>query len=259
MRAMLDESGLDYCAVQIAGETRSNISIVEPDGTVTKLNEPGPLLTEDEVGSLVTAAIGATADAQWLVGSGSLPGGSGSDVYACLAREAKQRGIKTAIDTSGSALKDMLPAGPDLVKPNSSELSEAVGMALRTLGDVIDACQDLRGRGAGTVLASLGADGAVLVDATGIHYAEATPLVVVSSVGAGDAMLAGFLANGGSGPMALHGAMQWAASAVRTEGTLYRRQTAVAVSITSAIERKRVLSETMRGPTRIRRADVYER
>src|SRR5207249_8711914 len=100
-------------------------------------------------------------------------------------------------------LMEAIPTGPDLVKPNQEELAEAAGYEIHTLGDVVRAANVLRERGAATVLASLGADGAVLVDATGAYHGEARVDAVRGTVGAGDATLAGFLAAGGSGPEAL--------------------------------------------------------
>jgi 1-phosphofructokinase len=127
--------------------------------------------------------------------------------------------VKVAIDSSGAPLVAALEAGPDLIKPNREELAEATGRRLLTLGDVVAAAEELRGRGVGAVLASLGADGAVLVDATGATFGSATVERPRSAVGAGDSMLAGFLAGGGSGPAALAEALAWGAAAASLPGS----------------------------------------
>src|SRR5262249_25239053 len=109
--------------------------------------------------------------------------------------------------------------GPDLVKPNRAELAEAVGSLLLNIGDVIAAAQQLRRWGAGSVLASLGADGAVLVDDEGVLVGECPVVEPRSAVGAGDAMLAGFLAAGARGEKALAEGLAWGAAAVLLPGS----------------------------------------
>jgi 1-phosphofructokinase len=218
---MLTQAGLPFHATRIAGDTRSNISLVEPDGTVTKINEAGPALTGDETAQLAGAALDVSRGGRWLAACGSLPSGMRADFYALLLREARRRGLLTAVDSSGPPLHAALDAGPDLIKPNADELAEVAGAELRTLEDVITAAQRLRSRGARTVLASLGPDGAVLVDEHGVLYGEAPRVPIVSTVGAGDALLAGFLATGGAGREALAAGLRWAAAAVQHHGTLF--------------------------------------
>lgn len=241
---MIGAAGLAHVAVPIAGDIRSNISLVEPDGTVTKINEAGPRLSAAEAAALVAATLGETGTMTWLAGCGSLPAGAGSDLYQQLAAEGRRRGVKVAIDTSGVALDAVLPYRPHLVKPNVHELAEAVTRPLETVGDVVDAADQIRRRGADAVLASMGPDGAVLVDADGAVHATTPPAPVASTVGAGDALLAGFLAGGGTGPHALRLAMVWAAAAVQDEGTLHARHApAVEVTLRRDVDRRRRLSD----------------
>jgi 1-phosphofructokinase len=245
---MLRAADVTHVAVPIAGDIRSNISLVEPDGTVTKINEAGPVLDSAEAQALTIAALKETQDVTWLAGCGSLPAGVPEDLYARLTAEARRHGVKTALDTSGPALRAALATSPDLIKPNTHELAEVVERPLTTLGDVIDAAELLRERGAGSVLASLGADGAILVDRGGAAHAEAPVTHVVSAVGAGDALLAGFLAAGGEGRDALRAAMTWAAAAVQHEGTLFSGTApADTVTIHDHIDRGRRLAEPVAG------------
>jgi 1-phosphofructokinase len=168
---------------------------------------------------MTAAILEAASGASWVAVSGSLPPGMGSDYYRQLIEQLAPTGARVALDTSGEAFQLALPAQPDLVKPNSEELAEAVGASIDTLGDVIDAAERLREKGARAVLASLGADGAVLVDDGGVAYAEAPVDVPRSAVGAGDALLAGFLAAGGKGLPALVEALAWGAAATRLPGS----------------------------------------
>jgi 1-phosphofructokinase len=204
----------------VAGSVRANVSVVEPDGTVTKLNEPGPRLSAEEVEAVTAATVKAAADAEWLACTGSLPPGAPIDLYARVVERLGSASVKVAIDSSGAPLVAALEAGPDLIKPNREELAEATGRQLLTVGDVVEAAEELRGRGVGAVLASLGADGAVLVDATGATFGSATVERPRSAVGAGDSMLAGFLAGGGSGPGALAEALAWGAAAASLPGSI---------------------------------------
>jgi 1-phosphofructokinase len=217
---MLDRSGLPYTAVPISGEIRVNISLIQPDGVVTKVNEPGPALTVEEGRRMLDTACGLARPGEWLAGCGSLPLRVGADYYAQLVLQGHRVGAKVAIDSSGAALSASLVARPDLVKPNAGELADTAGGTISTIGDVVEAAQELRRRGAVAVLASLGADGAVLVDPDGVWHGEASVQRVVSTVGAGDAMLAGYLSRPCAPQQALAHALEWGACAVQHAGTL---------------------------------------
>ncbi|MEU8147808.1 1-phosphofructokinase [Nonomuraea sp. NPDC048901] len=216
---LLTLEGLDMVTVPVTGTTRSNVTLAEPDGTITKINEPGTALSPGELDTIADTVLAAAHEADWVVASGSLPPEVPADVYARLCRRFAGAGIHVAVDTSGPALANALAAGPALVKPNLEELAAATGMPIRCLGDVVEAAGKLRAAGARTVLASLGADGAVLVEDGGIWYGHATVTEPRSSVGAGDAMLAGFLAGGGHGERALVEALAWGAAAVCLPGS----------------------------------------
>lgn len=220
---------LDVVAVPTRGGVRTNISVVEPDGAVTKINAPGHPFSRVETDALVEAVVAAAAGATWVAGCGSLPPGTDDGFYADLVRRGHQAGARVAIDASGTALTDAVAAGPDLVKPNADELAEAVGRSLLTLGDVLDAAGELRDRGARTVVVSLGADGAVLATADGAWQATTRPITPRSAVGAGDSLVAGLLAasaGGGTelspdglGPEALRHGVAYGTAAALLPGT----------------------------------------
>jgi len=217
--ALLADSGVDVVSVPVAASTRSNVSLVEPDGTTTKVNEPGGTLTADEVQAVVDCVVLAADGADWVVLCGSLPPGVPVDVYARLCRALQHGGTRVAVDTSGPALDAALDASPALVKPNRDELAESAGRPIATLGDVLTAAEQLRRRGAAAVLASLGPDGAVLVSDEAPLTGRSPVLAPRSTVGAGDAMLAGFLSGGGCGRAALTSALAWGAAAVSLPGS----------------------------------------
>jgi 1-phosphofructokinase len=217
---LLAAEGVDLVTVPITGRIRSNLTLAEADGTSTKINEPGPALSAGELDAVADAALAAAGPGDWVVCCGRLPADAPADVYARLAGRCTVAGTRIAVDTSGPALLAAVLAGPALVKPNREELAEAVGTPIDSLRDVVQAAQWLRTKGAGAVLVSLGADGAVLVDGDGVAVGESAPVLEPrSTVGAGDALLAGFLALGAVGPAALAEGMAWGAAAVRLPGS----------------------------------------
>ena len=216
---LLDEAGIPYRSIPIHGRTRANVAVVEPDGTTTKLNEPGPELAAAEVDALVDAVAELVTADGWVVVAGSLPADPDTSVLNRLADVARAAGARFALDASGAALADGLSAGPDLIKPNDEELGEILGRELTTLEEVLAGCDEARARGAGTVICSLGAKGAVLVDDHGRWSATGAKVPVLSTVGAGDSLPPGFLHGGGSGPDALRVGIAWATAAVQTPGT----------------------------------------
>ena len=250
LQQMLDSAGLDTVVVPFAGETRSNISLTQPNGSVTKINEPGPSLSDEEIDRLLRAVAEHTRGAGWLVCAGSLPAGLQDNWYGEVVELGHRSGVPVAVDASGAALAESLSAEPDLVKPNVHELAELAGRAPQTLGEVIDAAQEVRRRGARTVLASLGGDGAILVDAGGAVWGRAPVERVVSTVGAGDAMLAGYLSCPHGPSEALATALQWGAAAVQNEGTLFSPNAARArVTMSATIDLSRPLRDGNTEPT----------
>jgi len=209
-------------AVPIAGDIRVNVSIIESDGNVTKVNEPGPALAQADADAIVNAAASASR-AGWIVGCGSLPPGAPRDFYRRLANLATHE-RRVAVDSSGDALAAAATAGIALVKPNRHELQELVRRPLATFGEVIGAAREVIAQGCGAALVSLGADGALYVDATTVAHAEARLADASNTVGAGDALLAGFLA-AGARVEALPVAVAWAVAAVRSPGTRMRAVT----------------------------------
>lgn len=223
MADLLAEAGTPVRQVPIRDGIRANVALVEPDGTTTKVNELGPELTPDEVEALLSAVAATNGDRpSWVVGCGSLPRGMATDVYADLVRRGHAAGVKVAVDASEAPLSAAIPAGPDLIKPNREELAELVGRELPTLADVVAAARGLIAGGVGTVLVSLGRDGAVLIDADLVLHARATVERPLSTVGAGDCTLAGYLLaseRGDSPEAALANAVAFGAAAVALPGS----------------------------------------
>ena len=241
--AALGLPGLTALPVPVAGAARVNTAVTEPDGTTTKLNEPGAGLSAEEVDAVEHALLEALASApptatdehHWAVLSGSLPPGAPVDWYVRLVGLLRPLGVRIAVDTSDApmaALAAALPgSAPDLIKPNGEELAQLAGVGATDLeegamaGDlepVAAAARVLVDLGIGAVMATLGAAGAVLVTPDGAWHATAPRVPVVSTVGAGDSSVAGYVladVRGGDESRRLSTAMAYGSAAASLPGT----------------------------------------
>ncbi|WP_295627051.1 1-phosphofructokinase family hexose kinase [uncultured Corynebacterium sp.] len=206
---LLGETPIPHEAIDIRDEARVNLTIVESDGTTTKLNTPGaPLLTED-VDRILGRLAHHAPDASWVVLAGSLPPNAPVDFWVTCLRTVREANpdAGVAVDTSDAALRavgDALPGdAPEVMKPNGHELGQLVGVDGREFEDraaagdvsgVVAAARRLNALGVGEVLVTLGPAGAVLVlDDAPALVAAPPPTVPLSTVGAGDSALAGYL------------------------------------------------------------------
>ncbi|TGD89945.1 1-phosphofructokinase [Mycolicibacterium sp. CH28] len=233
--AALESYGVPFYAVPIDGAVRTNLAITESDGTTTKLNEPGAVLDAAARSALTRAILDRAASARWVVLSGSLPPGLPVDWYADVVAQLQSYDCKVAVDTSDAPLAALADgfgrAAPDLIKPNSEELAGLAGVPAEELeaalaqgdpGPVVHAAQQLIARGAKTVLATLGAAGAVLVNDTGSWLATPPPIKPRSTVGAGDSSLAGYVradVGGAQAPQRLQMAVAYGSAAAALPGS----------------------------------------
>ncbi len=220
--SLLAEQGVPTAPVPVRGDTRSNVTLVDASGATTKVNAPGVPLTPAEVDGLlgVVAERLATGPAA-VVAAGSLPAGAGDDFFVRLAALAGQHGVRVALDTSGTPLAQAVRAGGlELIKPNEHELAELAGREITSVGDTVAAAREAIAAGTRAVLVSLGAQGAMLVTAEHAWWAGGPRLQPASTVGAGDATLAGYLSAAGQDPgQRLRAAVAWGRAAVLLPGT----------------------------------------
>jgi 1-phosphofructokinase len=120
LAALLTPEGVEVVLVPVVGAVRANVTIVEPDGTVTKINEPGPALRPSEAEAVMEATAAAADGAAWVAASGSLPPGVPGDFYRRLIERVAGTRARIALDTSGDPLRLALAAGPQVVKPNAT-------------------------------------------------------------------------------------------------------------------------------------------
>ena len=216
---------MPFAALPIDEPLRTNVALTEPGGVTTKINEPGPVLSAEEQEALISLLLERARGASWVILAGSLPPGFPADFYATVThrlRSAAAGGSPArpliAVDSSGAPLAAAVAdasAGtvsgkPDLLKPNAEELAElaaAAGFATASTAEELEADPEAAAAaaaavvrsGVGAVLATLGSKGAVLVTADGAWLATHPPVAAVSTVGAGDSSLAGYLLAHGQG------------------------------------------------------------
>ena len=176
----------------VQGHTRINVKVKGREET--EINGSGPVIEDADLQKLLSQ-LDALHSGDVLVLSGSVPGCLAADTYAKLLSRLEGKDICTIVDTAGDALLHTLPYRPFLIKPNLQELEALFGTALTAHAQIVQCAKTLQRKGARNVLVSMGGDGALLLDETGQFRRAPCPQgTVINSVGAGDSMVAGFLA-----------------------------------------------------------------
>lgn len=174
------------------GFTRVNVKLHAKDET--EINGNGPDISEENLNELLEK-LNVLESGDTVVLSGSVPKTVPQDFYAIIAKKAKSHDAHIVADASGELLRGVLPYNPLLIKPNRDELADFFGESMDSRDKVICAAEKLQRLGARNVIVSMAGDGAILYTEQGeIYTAPAAKGTVINSVGAGDSMLAGFLA-----------------------------------------------------------------
>ena len=174
------------------GMTRINDKIKA--GQETELNGAGPDIPDEALHQLEEKLDGLTEN-DVLILAGSIPASLPQDVYERLLARLDGRGVRCVVDATRALLVNVLPYHPFLIKPNNHELAEIVGCELTNDDEIVTAAASLQAQGAHNVLVSMAGDGALLLDENGtVHRIGCPKGKVVNSVGAGDSMVAGFVA-----------------------------------------------------------------
>ncbi len=193
--ALFASKGISDAFIRAPGLTRTNIKLVDQRDT-TDLNFPGPEATPQLLDAVSGAVARHAGRGDLVVLAGSLPSGCPADHYARMTADIARRGGRVLLDASGPALAEALagPVLPYAVKPNRHELSEWAGEVLTDPGAVGACAKRLQGRGIALVVVSMGAEGALFVSDAGTVSAQISIPGVASTVGAGDALVAGISA-----------------------------------------------------------------
>lgn len=174
------------------GFSRINIKI--RSSAETELNGQGPKIPEKKIDELFQK-FDKIKNGDTIVLAGSIPSSLPLDIYEKILKYLQNKNVRTVVDATGDLLVNVLKYKPFLIKPNNFELSEIFGVTLKTTKDISDCALKLKEMGAVNVLVSMAGDGALLVDEDGkIHVCGVCKGNVKNSVGAGDSMVAGFIA-----------------------------------------------------------------
>ncbi|NEQ26607.1 MAG: hexose kinase, partial [Microcoleus sp. SIO2G3] len=180
--------------VSIAGKTRTNVKIIDPaQNQVTDINFPGQAPIAADIAALHHAIDRLSNECDWFVISGSIPAGVSASLYAELVARLKAQGKTVVLDASGDSLRQAIPFAPDAIKPNIAELQELVGQTFASETAIAMAAQRLVSQGIRSVVVSMGAKGAIFAEAEETIVARPPRVQVVSTVGAGDAMVSGLI------------------------------------------------------------------
>ncbi|SFL63251.1 1-phosphofructokinase [Pelosinus propionicus] len=187
------EKNITDCFVETAGENRENIKIVDTaTDVVSELNFPGMIPTIADLKNLQDILCQLAVNHKWFVLSGSLPLNVPADIYATFIETLHQYDCNVILDTSGPALSAGIAAKPFAVKPNLPELSQLMQAPMESDKDILEAVKHLLRLGISQVAISLGEKGSLVGDCQQILRAKAPTVPVSSTVGAGDAFVAGF-------------------------------------------------------------------
>lgn len=174
------------------GFTRINLKLKTIDGT--EINGQGPVIGKDKVEQLMKR-LKELGEGDVLFLSGSIPASMPDDAYQKIMEMLDGKGIRIVVDATQELLTKVLPCHPFLIKPNNHELGDIFGVKLKTREEVVPYGRKLQDMGAQNVLISMAGEGAVLIAADGRVYSAPAPEgVLVNGVGAGDSMVAGFMA-----------------------------------------------------------------
>lgn len=193
LETYLKEKGIKTDFITLPyGFTRINVKIKGKE--ITEINGSGPKIDKESLNLLFEKLDKLTAG-DTLILSGSIPGSLPNDIYEKIMERLKNKNIRFVIDAAGELLVNSLKYKPFLIKPNKAELSEIFGKALESEEDIISCATELQKMGALNVIVSLGSQGAIFLSENGdIIRKPAHKIQAVNTVGAGDSMVAGFIA-----------------------------------------------------------------
>jgi len=188
---VLEEQGIKSDFIKIENGTRTNLKIVEDNGFVTELNEPGPFVLEEEIEALKEKLLSYAGEDTWFILAGSIPNGVDKGIYKTLTEMVKQKGAKVFLDADGELFVNALEGAPDIIKPNRSELEGYFHKDYRVdEKELVDMGRQLMEKGIGMVAISLGQMGALFLTKDQVIKCPGLKVEAHSTVGAGDAMVA---------------------------------------------------------------------
>ncbi len=191
--SLIREDGIEKQFTHVRAETRCCVNARDMEaGRSTEFLEPGNPVAPEEVQQFLVDFKAQLPKADVVTISGSMPKGVPEDFYGVLVQAARRQKIPVILDSSGSALKNALSAGPSMIKPNADEICQLLSVDINSRKDLIAAAKQLHQNGIAAVAVSLGKDGVLVVCGEGVYHGITPDIPVVNTVGCGDSMVAGF-------------------------------------------------------------------
>lgn len=178
--------------VHTDSETRNCINILDQNNISTEFLEPGALVSEDEINLFLQEYNKILDESNVITISGSAPQGLEKNIYQILIDMAKKKNKKVILDASGDLLKEGIKACPTMIKPNSEEMENLLGISIKNREEIIESAVKLHKGGIELVVVSLGGEGALLVCKDGVFQGKPPKIEVLNTVGCGDSMVASF-------------------------------------------------------------------
>ncbi|MCM1988986.1 1-phosphofructokinase [Oceanirhabdus seepicola] len=197
IKNFLENEGVDTDFIATGGDSRINVKL--KSNKETEINGAGPNITEDDLEKLFHKLEQLTSN-DYLVLAGNIQKNLPRDIYAQIQKRYINNDVKVVVDTTGVGLTSTLVHKPFLIKPNNHELSEIFDVDINTTEEVIHYGKKLLEMGAENVIVSMASEGALLICNEGVYHGSAPKGKVKNSVGAGDSLIAGFLASYSKNP-----------------------------------------------------------
>lgn len=189
---LLENDNIKNQFTHVNSETRSCINILDENNISTEFLEKGSSVNKNEIDKFIEDFNQIIDNSNIITISGSVPQGVPTDIYATLIKMIKAKNKKVILDASGDLLKEGIKALPTMIKPNSEEMENLLGISINNREEVIKSAIKLYESGIELVVVSLGGDGALLVCEEGVYHGKPPKIKVVNTVGCGDSMVAAF-------------------------------------------------------------------
>lgn len=192
IKTSLENDGIDTDFIQVQEDTRINVKLKSNEET--EINGAGPDIDEKALSELFKK-LQKLGSEDYLILAGNVQKNLPRDIYAQIQEKLRDNKVKVIVDTTGEVLTTTLKYKPFLIKPNNHELSEIFGVEITNQEDIIVYAKKLLEMGAENVIISMAGEGALLMCREGVYHTQAPKGEVKNSVGAGDSLIGGFLAN----------------------------------------------------------------
>ncbi len=218
----LSDDNMTYSSITVAGRIRENITLHTDNADETRISFEGFKADEALLDKTLEALSGESLEGSFVTFTGRVPSGISMTAVKAFLAKLTDKGAKIVIDSRSFSLDDLIEVKPWLIKPNQEEISEYLGREIAKFEDALNAAKELYAKGIANVMISLGSKGALLVCESGAFVAKPPKVDALSTIGAGDSSIGGFLAAAVAAEPSegmLRRAVSYGTAACMTEGT----------------------------------------